>query len=129
MLRIPKQCIDGIALPAAVLVVDAIALIMTTQQSSVHKFGSSPAEIAFAGSSNARAHFLGDRPLCILRIARERSSSDEVSMDPRRQVHVTRAPVGRRRKRVAKPVTPRNKLVVPLDPGNGAPVGASNVRN
>lgn len=63
MLRIPKQCIDGVALPAAVLVVDAIALIMTTQQSSVHKFGSSPAEIAFAGSSNARA--FPRRPLAV----------------------------------------------------------------
>jgi hypothetical protein len=26
--RIPNQCIDGVALPAAVLVVDAIALIV-----------------------------------------------------------------------------------------------------
>ena len=127
--RIPNQCIDGMALPAAVPVVDAIALIVAPQESCIHEFGNRAAEIAFARSSNARAHFLGDRPLCILRIAREHSASGEVSMDALGQGQVTRAALGHWRERVAKPVAQRNKLVAPLDPGTGAPVGTGDLRN
>ena len=57
--RIPNQRIDGVALPAAVRVVDAIALIVAAQESCIHELGNRTAEIAFARSSNARAHFLG----------------------------------------------------------------------
>ena len=85
--RIPNQCVDGVALPAAVLVVDAIALIVAAQESCIHELGNHTAEIAFAGGSNAHAHFLSDRPLCILCIARERSTSDEVSVHSVRRQH------------------------------------------
>ena len=127
--RIPNQCIDGVALPAAVLMVDAIALIVAPQESCIHEFGNGTAEIAFARSTNARAHFLGDRPLCILRIAREHPASDEVFVDSVGQRRGTRAALGHWRERVAKPVAQRNKLVVPLDPGTGASVGPGDLGN
>jgi hypothetical protein len=53
---------------------------VAAQESCIHERGNRTAEIAFAGGSNAHAHFLSDRPLCILCIARERSTSDEVSV-------------------------------------------------
>ena len=113
----------------AVQMVDSKALVVAAQQARIHEFGNGAAEIALASSSNARARFLGDRPLCILRIARERSTSYEVPADPVSHRRGTRASLCHWRERVAKPVAQRNKLVVPLYPRTGAPVGAGDLRN
>lgn len=79
--RASHQCVYGVVPAAAILMVDAIALIVPAQESCSHELGAGTADITFAGGSNAHAHFLGDRTLCILCIAQEHSVSDEISID------------------------------------------------
>src|SRR3546814_10602915 len=48
--RAPCQNINGLALRAAIMVIDAIALIVTLEQASAHQFRHRPAHIRLARS-------------------------------------------------------------------------------
>lgn len=68
--RPARQCVDGLALSSPIQVIDAVTLIVALQQSGIHKFRHSPAEIGFAGRTYTNTNFSIDHGCSLGRVDR-----------------------------------------------------------